>query len=178
MRYVADTDRPVLSATIDQAGHHLLEIANIAGIAALQQVAADAIIELWRLVRPIHFPDEMFGEGKHIFQSFAQGRQPGHETRDPEIEVGAKGTALHHLGEIAIGGADQPKIRPMPNAAADALVAVFLDDPQQLRLQRERQFSDLVQEQRTSIRQRERAQTLCQRTREGAAFVSKKLATR
>jgi len=46
---------------------YLLKIADIAGIAALQQVAPDGMIEFWRLTRPMHLPDEMFGEGKHIF---------------------------------------------------------------------------------------------------------------
>ena len=45
-------------------------------------------------------------------------------------------------------------------------------------LQRKRQFSDLIQEQGTTIRQGKRALTLGQRAREGAAFVSKKLAAR
>ena len=72
--------------------------------------------------------------------------------------------------------ADEAELAALPAVAAQALVLVLLHHTQQLRLQRQAQLADFVEEQRASIRQRECtvARAVC--AGEGAALVAEELA--
>ncbi len=67
------------------------------------------------------------------------------------IEVGAKAPFHHLLAQIAVGGRQHPHIDPQAAVITDTLNIAILQDAQQLRLQRQRQLADFVEEQRAVI---------------------------
>ena len=80
------------------------------------------------------------------------------------------------LRQVLVGCTDQTKRRVAPRVATHPFVGAFLHDPQQLGLQRHRQFADFIEKQRSAVRGCERAVTRCHRAREVAAFVPEELA--
>ena len=95
---------------------------------------------------------------------------------DPIVQVVAELAALDRLRQILVGRADQPERGAAPGVAADALVGALLHDPQQLRLQRHRQFADFVEKQRSAVGRRERAVARRHRAGERAALMAEELA--
>ena len=76
----------------------------------------------------------MLGQWNDVFVTFAQRRQPGHETSDPVIEVRAELAPTNELRKVSIGGAKQPEFASAPRVAADALIGALLNHAKQLRL--------------------------------------------
>ena len=95
---------------------------------------------------------------------------------EPEIEVLAKPAALHLLLEVAVGGGDHADVDRAGALLADALEIALLQHAQQLALQLERDFADLVEEQRAAIGELEPADAVAHRAGEGAADMAEELA--
>jgi len=66
------------------------------------------------------------------------------------IQVGAEAPAPYFLAQVAVGGGDHARVGNALLRLADALEFAVLEHAQQLGLQLQRQFADLVQEQRAS----------------------------
>ena len=95
---------------------------------------------------------------------------------DPVIQVGAEPSAAYLVLQVAICRTDQPEIRLVPDIAADALEGSFLNDPQQLRLQREFELADLVEKQGAVPGQCNRAVMRRDRAGECTALMTEQLA--
>ena len=89
--------------------------------------------------------------------ALAQRRDVDARDREPEVEVGAE-RALVRLGaQVAVGRRDDAHVDLDVFLAADAAERPPLEHAQQRRLDRQRQLADLVEEDRTAVRQLERA---------------------
>ena len=121
---------------------------------------------------------EMPRQWQDVLAPLLQRRHPKDPAGDPVVQVAAEMPALDRLRQVPVGRADQPERGVAPRVAAHALVGALLDDAQQLRLQRHRQFADLVEKQRPAVRRRERAVARRHRAGERAALVAEELAAR
>ena len=88
------------------------------------------------------------------------------------VEIGAKAAFGHLLLQIPVGGGDEAHIHPQRPIGADTLDLALLQGPQQLGLQAEGQFADLVQEQGATVGQLELAGPITDGTGEGARITS------
>jgi hypothetical protein len=70
------------------------------------------------------------------------------EHRQPVVEIDAEAAGLGLAAEVAVGRGDDARPRHPGLRLADALVFAVFQHAQQLRLELERQFADLVEEQR------------------------------
>ena len=78
--------------------------------------------------------------------------------------------------EIAVRRGDYPNVHVSRVGAADGCKFAFLQHAQNFRLQVERQFANLVEKNRSVIRQREASFPLLSRSGKGAFFVAEKFA--
>src|ERR1700733_9030949 len=88
------------------------------------------------------------------------------------IQIQPEAALLNQCGQIPIGGADQTKIRGLPDIATDSLVLFFLDRAKQLSLQGGRQLSDFIQEQRPPIGQSKSSVARVDRMGKGSPLMS------
>ena len=111
-----------------------------------------------------------------VVDPLAQRRQVDAHDVEPVIEVGAELPGRDPLGEVGIGGGDEAHVdRDLAVRAHGADLAV-LDHPQELRLERERQLGDLVEEERAPLRVEEQPLPRGGGAREGALHVAEQLA--
>src|SRR5690242_19246623 len=110
---------------------------------------------------------------QNVVASVSQPGQCTGPTRDAVVKVAAKRAAGFFLKQFAIGGADEAKICLFPGVTANAFVNPFLNYPQQLRLQCEWQFTDLVKKECAAVRHCKGTFARCYRRRKGPAFMSK-----
>jgi hypothetical protein len=83
-----------------------------------------------------------------VFGHVAQRRHLHREHRQPVVEIDAEAAGLGLAAEVAVGRGDDARPRHPGLRLADALVLAVFQHAQQLRLELERQFADLVEEQR------------------------------
>ena len=92
------------------------------------------------------------------------------------IEVFAKVARGHGLLKIAICGAQDPCVRLQDGIAPQALEGAVLQDPQNLRLDHQRDVADFIQKDRAATGLLELSDPPCRGAGEGARLVAKKLA--
>ena len=76
---------------------------------------------------------------------------------EAEEEILAEAPLLDRRVEVAVGGGDDAHVERHLVVAADGPDAALLERAQQLRLERERQVADLVEEERAAVRLDEQA---------------------
>src|ERR1700674_4150618 len=91
-------------------------------------------------------------------------------------EVSAKLLLLNHGRQIAVRRSDQAGVRAKGARASQSLELPLLKDPQELRLQLERNLPDLVQKHRSLMCQFEAPDPLRDGTSKSASFVAKEFA--
>lgn len=116
--------------------------------------------------------DEMANEGRNVFLAFAQGGHLDRENVETIEQVLAEIARRHLFGQIAVGRRNDANIHLDRAFGTDRIDFAFLQRAQQLDLHVERQFADLVQEERAAIGLLELAHMLADRTREGALLVT------
>jgi hypothetical protein len=117
---------------------------------------------------------EMTRQRSDILASLPQRRnQQGKDVQAIE-QVLTKVTPGHGVGHVAIGSGDDADIEDHRLLAADPLDFALLQDAQQLGLQAERHFGDLVEQQTAVLRLLELAGLRVLRAAEGALFVTEK----
>ena len=84
-------------------------------------------------------------EQMNVLAALAQRRQQQWQHGDAEMEVLAKGAVFDHLAEVTVAGADEAHVGFFLFLAAEELEGLFLQQPQKLRLQGQRQVTDLVE---------------------------------
>ena len=80
--------------------------------------------------------DEVTGEEQHVLPSLAQRWHPARPVGDPVVQIAPKRAPFDLAREVSVRGADEAEFRPVPVVATDALVHPFLDDPEELALER------------------------------------------
>jgi hypothetical protein len=83
---------------------------------------------------------------------------------------------VDHCFQIAVRRRDQAGIEAKRTGAPQALESALLQHPQELGLELQRDFPDLVEEDRPAMYQREAACPLSNRSSKGAPLVPEKLA--
>ena len=155
----------------------VLELADVAGKLVRREprerARRDAVDDLAE-PRAI-FLDEVMHEQRDVLGPLAQRRQVQREHVDAVIEILAKPAACNELLELAIGRGDDPDVDAPILIVADPAELLRLQDSQQLRLQRQRQLADLVEEQRPGVRGGEQTLAIARRVRERTADVAEQL---
>ena len=120
--------------------------------------------------------EEMVRERRDVFAPLAQRGHADREDIDAVEEVVAERAFGHHGAQVAVGGADKPDVGALRARVAHRLELALLDDAQQLRLDRERDVADLVEEYAATLRHFEQPALVRDRAREGAFHVAEELA--
>ena len=95
--------------------------------------------------------DEMLREHQDVVGAFAKRRNRDRKHRQPEVQVFAELTRRDGGLQMPIGRRDDADVHLQRDRAADALEPLFLQGPQDLRLQRQRQIADFVEKQRAAV---------------------------
>src|SRR2546426_3249380 len=100
------------------------------------------------------------------------------EHRKSVVEILAERAGLDQMLEITVRGRDQPDIGPKRRRAADSLVLPLLKDAEELRLDRRREITDLIEEERAAGGQLEATALETIRAGEGPALMSEEFGLR
>src|SRR4029077_14780546 len=92
------------------------------------------------------------------------------------VEIAPEGAALDHAPELAIRGGDEAHVDALRGVAAERTDLAVLHHAQELRLERQRQVLDLVEEERPTIGESERAGSRVERSGERPARMPEDLA--
>jgi hypothetical protein len=107
-------------------------------------------------VRDAHFRGEQAQKVSHqhrdVFLPVAQGRHMNCEPREPKIEVLAEPTRGHRCFEIRVGAGEQPHLHLLRRRGAHRNELTVFEHPQQLDLQPQRHFADLIDKQGPVVR--------------------------
>ena len=161
-----------------RALNHVLELADVPRPVVLLQSARDRVRN--RLDRLRHGPGEPIGqmlrEQGDVFAALPQRRKRDRKHVEPVVEIVPESVLTDLVGEVAIGSRDDPHVDVDGARAPEAFELPFLQDPQQLRLELNRQVPDLVEEQRSAMGQLEPPGLARMRARERAALTSEEFA--
>ncbi len=135
------------------------------------------------LVKPVQAPAGLPGEeGEQVvgqlqaIGAIPERRQGDLQHVEPIEQVLAERAVGDHRLQVAVGRRDQPHVGRPLGRLADPLVPPLLEEPQQLRLQRERQVADLVEEERAALGRGHLAARVADGAGEGALHVAEQLA--
>ena len=125
---------------------------------------------------PAELLHEMPDQQRNVFRPLAQRRHADGKHVEPVVQVGAEFLLVHQRLQVAIGRRDQARIGAQRARRSQPLELALLQHAQQLRLQFQRHFADLVQEHGAVMRQLEAADALRNRARKRAALVPEQFA--
>ena len=91
-------------------------------------------------------PQVELDQQRQVLAALAQGGQVDGEDPQPVVQVQPELAFVRPGLQVAVGGGDQPHVGADRLGAADALERLLLQDPQELRLGRQRHVADLVEE--------------------------------
>ena len=167
---------PIVLGERQQPRHRVLELAHVArprvGLERLDQRGLDldgahAVAIGVRAHERVH-------ERLDVLGALAQRRNADGNDVEPIEQVFAESTGLGLGGEIAVRRDDEADVDVL-GAAADGLHLAGLDDAQDLRLHRQRQLADLVDEERALVGLLEVTEPRRMRARERALHVTEQL---
>ena len=116
------------------------------------------------------------GHGDDVLLPLPQGGDVDADDVQPVEEIGPEQTALHRLLQIAVGGNDQPEVQLDLLGAGEALNGLLLNQLQELGLDMGGQLADLIQEDRSTVRQFKQSDfSLFFRPGKCPAFIAKQL---
>src|SRR6185369_13749332 len=108
-----------------------------------------------RAWRPRDLAREVLDQGADVLRALAQRRDVDARHREPEIEIGPEGPLIGLGAQVAVGRGDDADVDLDVLLAADAAERPPLEDAEQGRLDRQRQLADLVEEDRSAVRELE-----------------------
>ena len=115
-------------------------------------------------------------ELRNVFASLSKRRQLDRKNVKTIIKITAELIVIDHFKEISVRGRDQPDVHFVSPAATQALEFLFLQNSQQFRLQRQRNIADLVQKERSLIRQFKAPHLLGDSSGESSPLMAKEFA--
>ena len=95
--------------------------------------------------------EEIGGQFGNVLAPGTQRRHVDFDAAQTVVQVGSKQAARHHVGQRTIGRGDNPRIDAARSVPADAFHRNILNGAQQLRLRRQRQIRDFVEEERAAF---------------------------
>src|SRR5256712_13365136 len=101
--------------------------------------------------------DEVAHQKRDVLGPLAKGREIDRKNVQPVVQVGAKLSRPDQLLERTVRRGDDPDVAPDRVRAADPLGLPLLEYAKQLRLEVQRQVTDLVEEQGAAVRELEAA---------------------
>ncbi len=116
--------------------------------------------------------DEAARQRQNVFLALAQRADMQRQHVEAEHQVGAEAALGHLLLQVAVGRGDDAHVQLDLAAPAEALHALLLQHAQQLGLQPQRQFADLVEQQGAAVGQLELAGLGAHRAGEGALLMA------
>src|SRR6185295_20289020 len=114
-------------------------------------------------------------QGRNITGPFPQRRDADRKHREAEVQVLAELLRRNRGLQLLVGGGDDAHVDVQRLRTADTLESFLFERAQDLRLKAERQIADLVQEQRSAMRQLEASRLPCGCAREGAFLMAEQL---
>ena len=135
----------------------LPQLADVAGPRLLLE-PAEGIGRQAECVTVVHLlddPEEAVREHGDVATTLAQRRQVQRDQVDAIEQVFAKLAARHLVGQHTVRGAHDPHVDRDALARAEHLEGAVLQDAEQLHLRREVEVTDLVEEDRAAVRERE-----------------------
>src|SRR5215203_6169638 len=117
----------------------------------------------------------MLGQHWHVFHSVAKRRNFYFDRIHAVVEIFAKIPVLDGVERIAIGGTDQAEISSLRLIAAYPVINLFLQQSKQFRLEIDRHFTDLIQQQAPAIRLSDEPYFVGICAGEGSLYVTKEL---
>ena len=100
--------------------------------------------------RFVDFVEKVRDQHGDVVATIAQGRQAQIHDIQAVIQVFAEGAMLYHGGQVAIGCGQDARLDRNAVRGADRPDFAFLQCPQQLGLQFEREFANLVEKDRST----------------------------
>src|ERR1700687_462927 len=116
--------------------------------------------------------EKIISQLQHVVATLSQRGNRKRYCGHAEIQVFAKQFIRNLLLQVTVSRGDNPYIHFDRLCAADALEALFLEHPEQLCLDGQRQLPDFVQKQAAVVRHVHLSYFACARASEGAAFVA------
>ena len=117
----------------------------------------------------------MAHQQRDVLAPFAERGQEDGDDVQAVVQVFAEPAVAHQLGEVRVGGRDDPHVDADRPAVSDAFELAFLQHPQQLGLQGAAHGADLVEEERAFVRRLQPARARGDGAGEGAADVAEQL---
>src|SRR4029077_5565024 len=129
---------------------------------------------------PIHatreLVNEVMNERLDVLGSLPEGRYRDREDVEAVIEIVTEPLGSNHPAKIRVRRGDRAHIDPEPPRPAETLQLAFLQYPEQLWLQLERNLAHLIEKQRAAVRKLEPSDPLCDRACECPPLVAEQLA--
>src|SRR6266567_512858 len=120
--------------------------------------------------------EEVLHQVRDVVAPLAQRGKLDHHDGDPVVEVGSERAVYDYLSQVLVAGGNQANVRADELAPSDLDEFMRLNHPQELRLQRQGQLADLVDEERSCVGQREDPVSVLDGAGEGPAAVAEELA--
>src|SRR4051812_27502825 len=118
----------------------------------------------------------MFGEQRDVFFSLSQRRDVDGEHAETIVKIGPEESGRYVRLEIAVGGGNDANVDPTRTIVSDPLELAFLQHPEKLRLELDRNLAHFVEQDRTGVSELKPTDPIANRTGERAAHVPEELA--
>jgi hypothetical protein len=119
---------------------------------------------------------ELLGQQTDVSLTVTQRRQTDNNNRKAIIQVFPESFVCYCLLQVNVGSGDYPRINLELLPAADTLNELLLEETEQLHLELQGDFSDLIQEERAAARSLDATLALEMGASEGALFMTEQLA--
>ncbi len=157
--------------------HHVRQLPHVPGPRVREECRARVRREAPRgesvlRARPA---EEALREEEHVLAAVAQRRKGQRHHGEAVIEVLAESSRMRRACEVLVAGRDDPDVDGLTPGAAEPPDGAVLERLEELGLERLRQETHLVQEDRPVVGRLEEAGLRMARVREGAALVAEEL---
>ncbi len=153
--------------------HNVFQFPDIARVVVGHETGQGLVADTGNrlLLEGVEVGDEVFQQEREILHPFPQGRQAEGHHVDPVVEVFPKPALPDQVGQVAVGGTDDPYIRLQGFNGSQGLVGPLLEDPQETHLHGGGDVADLVEKQDAPFRQLETPRFVPFGVREGPGLV-------
>src|SRR6516165_21459 len=173
---ITQGQRGVVLLVRDRPPHQVLQLPRVSRQFELsQRVGKSAVDERCPSFENSMLVQEVVDQRFDVFNSLPQRPDIQRENTQPMEEVSSKSPLLNHLVKLLIGSSNNPHAHRKLVLFTHPEDAAFLQDSQELRLEREFHLADFIEEKYPSLRSPYQTSAILVRTRESAAAVAKEL---
>ena len=160
----------------DAALDEVAELADVAGPIVLCHFGERVLAEEALFFGHAELLEERADEEKHVVEALAERRHAGADDGDAEVEVLAEATLVDLALEVAVRRRDDADVHAPRAGLTDAPNLLRLEGAEQLGLEIERQFAELVEEHGAAVGRFEGAHAVAIGAGERAADMTEELA--